>query len=71
MKDYLWSPANIRNGELDLNRRLPDPNKKLVYKDELIVKVDPVTGKIVYSKSVSEIFLENNYSGLVKGFLAI
>jgi hypothetical protein len=65
---YLWSPANVRNGELDLNRRLPDPNKKLVYKDELIVKVDPVTGKIVYSKSLSEIFLENNYSGLVKGF---
>lgn len=37
----------------------------MTYKDELIVKLDPRTGEILSRKSVSEILVENNYSGLL------
>lgn len=37
----------------------------MTYKDEFIVKLNAKTGEVLFKKSVSEILVENNYSGLL------
>ncbi|MEO7990617.1 MAG: arylsulfotransferase family protein [Chryseolinea sp.] len=64
----LWSPTTIGNGSLNLNSKLKNFGSELTFRDDAITKVDPATGKILFSKSVSEILLENNYPALVYGF---
>lgn len=39
--------------------------KKINYRDDLIVNVDAKTGKTLYSKSLTELFKENNLSELI------
>ncbi len=65
---YLWIPATRDNGELDVNSELVNFGNKLEFRDNAVTRVDPATGKVVYSKSVAEMLLENNYPGLVYGF---
>lgn len=64
----LWCPATVPNGSRDINSELTIFGNKLEYRDNLIVKLDPETGAVLYSKPVSDMLLENNYTGLVYGF---
>lgn len=64
----LWVPATFHNGSKDINSRVVSYGTRLDYRDNVITKVDPATGEVLYSKAVSEMLLENNYPGLVYGF---
>ena len=65
---FLWCPATVPNGSRDINSELTVFGNKLEYRDNLIVKLNPETGEVLYSKPVSDMLLENNYTGLVYGF---
>ncbi len=64
----IWSPATIDNGVLNLNSKVVNYGTDLPFRDEYITKIDPATGTVLFSKSVAEILIENNYTGLVYGF---
>lgn len=63
----LWSPTTIDNGSLNMNSKVINYETELSFRDDAITKVDPANGKILFTKSVAEILLENNYTGLVHG----
>ncbi len=52
---------NRRNGVSIANQR------KVLFDDELIIKIDPNNGKTLYKKSVGEILVENSHAGLLLG----
>lgn len=43
-------------------------NSITIFTDDIIMKVDITTGKTVFEKSVSEIFIENGYLNMVHGY---
>ena len=42
--------------------------KRFYYRDDFITKIDFKTGKLLFDKSVSDIFIENGYKNFVYGF---
>ncbi len=63
----LWSPTTIDNGSMNLNSKVINYETELPFRDDAITKIDAGTGKILFSKSIAEILLENNYPGLIHG----
>ena len=48
--------------------KIPVEKDLVIYEDDFITKVDVETGKVLYHKSTSEIFIENGYRNFVYGF---
>lgn len=48
--------------------KIPQEPEAVPYEDDFITKVDVETGKILFNKSTSEIFIENGYRDYVYGF---
>lgn len=55
----IWIPAVKHDQGVITPNLLSIENHKHYYRDDLIVKVDAVSGKTMYSKSLTEIFMEN------------
>ncbi len=63
----IWTPTTVDNGSLNLNSKVINFGTELPFRDDAITKIDPATGKVLFTKSVAEILLENNYTGLIHG----
>ncbi len=63
----LWSPTTSDTGSMNINSKVINYETELSFRDDAITKVDATTGKILFTKSVAEILLENHYPGLVHG----
>lgn len=61
----IWIPAVKHDKGIIVPMRVSIEGHTTNYRDDLIVKVDAKTGKTLYSKSLTDIFLENNLDHLI------
>lgn len=67
---HIWVCASnqgeyIRSDKWDYLKVKNLDRVEMTYTDDLIVKIDNKTGEILFKKSITEILVENNYSGLL------
>ncbi|PWI30621.1 hypothetical protein DI383_04000 [Flavobacteriaceae bacterium LYZ1037] len=62
---HMWIPAVKHENGLMVPMTVSVEGHTTNYRDDLIVQVDANTGKTLYSKSLTEIFLENNLAHLI------
>ena len=64
-KGNIWMPGARQDNGLIVPKTLSVDGKKTDYRDDLILSVDSETGKTLYSKSLTDIFLENDLDELL------
>lgn len=61
----IWIPAVKQDNGIIVPMKVSVEGQTTNYRDDLIVKVDANTGKTLFSKSLTDIFLENNLDYLI------
>jgi len=64
-KGNIWIPGVKHEDGLIVPKTVSVDGKKTEYRDDLIINVDAETGKTLYSKSLTDIFLENELDELM------